>query len=197
MANKKKKDYCTAFDLSYKHKSNFATLFLETCLSRLASKKTLIIPPESVIKKIKEKKTRDAQKKILLNYVIKTPIKFKIDDLFKKGEGFLYSYNPKMHYILTKKNGKTLFNGVEVTLITNIDDNKTALYRSSKELTPIEYIPKIVIKKTGGGIKCKKRKRMKIGGTKKKKIGFRKKKTNIIEFKDQDDLDDVIQRLIL
>jgi hypothetical protein len=175
------KDYCGSLDLLFKHDKKFVEMILESCLSRLVVNKSVIIPSEDERKKINKMRDKTKKKIELLNYIIKTPFKYKIIELLEKGDGYIYTYNAGMFYDVSKKNKKYYLNDGEIQIIEKIKDGKIAILKSKKELKPKKY------KK--GGAKMKEKV--------KKKMSLKKKKINIIDFKDNKDLSSVINKLIL
>lgn len=187
--NKNKKEYQHALDHICKYDKEYGYMFIDNGLTLAASRKTIIIPSDKVLAEIKKIKTQKERKHELLKYILRTPPKFKSAlEKIKTGEGYILTMYPNYYYNISKKNSKYYLNKIEIEVIDEMKDGRTAILKAKKKLIPIEYVKpkskqtelkvKPSISTSGAGkLKLKSNKKYKIGGNKKYKIGTPKTKS--------------------
>jgi len=184
-----------ALDFLVKHNTEYAYWFMDCGLTLAASRKSIVIPPKSVMDNIKKLKSKDDMKNEIMKYILrKPPQKKSAVEALKSGEGYIYSFVPKHYYTITKKGTKYYLNGVEVKILEEMKDGRTAILKAEKKLIPIEYIDEksntLKVKKTttvAAGKRGKIHKKHRIANRhkkykinkRKKKSGGKKKKQNI------------------
>jgi hypothetical protein len=142
LAEENENKYCSAFDYMYNDVSKkFAELFIKTCMTSAIIKRTLIVPPESVIKKIVQIKDKAKLITELQKYVLKT--NFTLEAIKEKINGKIETiFFKKYFYNVEKgdKNDSVTFNGVEIKLVKKFNRTRTSLLKCSKALVPIHII---------------------------------------------------------
>ena len=137
LASLTENQYCTAFDMSYAKNKKFAGLLVKHCLTRVAVKKSIIIPPTSVINKI-EKMNREDATEALKVYILYWP--YSMDKLVEKGGKNIRSLAFKQVFPVTVKGSDVLLNGVKLTPLGKTEKSGT-LYKVTKALKTVPYVP--------------------------------------------------------
>ena len=120
--------YCGVFDLVWNESSEFATLLVKNCLSGVTNRKSIIIPPAKVIRKI-AKLSSDEQKPILMNYILSRTKS--IDEL--KKESKVLTIGGK-EYNVREESDKIYLNDVAIELLKV--HKERSIFKAENELLP-------------------------------------------------------------
>lgn len=120
--------YCGIFDLVWNESSEFATLLVKNCLSGVANRKSVIIPPSKIIKKI-SKMTGEEQKTALMNYILSRAKS--VDDLERSNK--VLTIGGK-EYVVRTEGGKIYLNDVAISLLKV--HKERSIFKAENELSP-------------------------------------------------------------
>lgn len=134
-----KNKFCTAFDYLVEVDKKFQEAIIRCCLTTMAVKKSLIIPPASVTKKMLKMKDDDMEKlNLVRNYILRSNIS---PDKFKefKDDNKLYIFRKEgFYYKVTVTEKSVSLNDVKLEVVKKL--NNTTLYRVKKEIIPIQKV---------------------------------------------------------
>jgi hypothetical protein len=172
--------FCSVFDLAYKINKPFIEMIIEFCMTRAVIKKSIILPPDSEIKKIKKMKRGIPKRNELMKYILRSPYFTRTIDKLMTMDGKYVDVMLPNHYYNVKVDGKKVkLNGVELSVVAVSADKKLTLYNVKTPLVPtLRELPK----KVGGG---KKRKPYKTRINKKMKKKSKSKSKSAPKFKSQ------------
>src|SRR5690606_23662103 len=120
--------YCGIFDLVWNESSEFATLLVKNCLSGVANRKSVIIPPSKIIKKI-SKMSGEEQKTALMNYILSRAKS--VDDLERSNK--VLTIGGK-EYVVRIEGGKVYLNDVAISLLKV--HKERSIFKAENELSP-------------------------------------------------------------
>jgi len=120
--------YCGIFDLVWNESSEFATLLVKNCLSGVANRKSVIIPPSKIIKKI-SKMSGEEQKTALMNYILSRAKS--VDDLERSNK--VLTIGGK-EYVVRTEGGKVYLNDVAISLLKV--HKERSIFKAENELSP-------------------------------------------------------------
>lgn len=100
--------YCTLFDILQNEKLLLGQLMTQMCLSGAVMKKTVIIPPEKIIKEIDAMRSKEKKKNRLMDLILSRP------EAFKGEDGSIVRSIRGSSYIISHKDDKLCLNDVEI-----------------------------------------------------------------------------------
>ena len=129
-------DFCSAFDKAWVKSPKFIGAIIESCLTRAAVRKSIILPPPGVVDEIISS-TKAKRVKLLKNYILRDSRNSTDEAIREQDKIFTFRQDKPYFYAVEIKRKKIYLNGVGIKAVATAADGKTTLYEATGALEPM------------------------------------------------------------